>query len=533
MKKELFTFKNLFKFVAIILFLLSIFFVVLYNIKEYKKKNSDDLIVEESFTFLNDSNSKELTNYNELELQEKVLNDIKDKLSSSLYTKESPLIINNPFNINPLSAIIAFNTSDKEAITVTINNDLKYTTEASLTHIIPVYYLNPNESNIINLNGYDIPITINYNYNPINNSNNLLFTLSDKLYIYKYNKLIGLIDKQIDNYIYSSNGNIIYLSNNVLYEITPYGYITNIIHLNYKVIDFIENNNYLYLLTKDNLVIKLNIDNKDKQIVNLNEVLNDQSLIGSSIDYNNGKVVIGLNGINSIIFMNSNLELLYIFGTPNDGLNNYYLKTNYYTKYLNNITSLKYKDDYLYVIDNNTFKIFIVNETNKTIRLYKRLNSESTNITYEDSLILNNIEYNKYYRVTNTLNTISKKSIVKYPLIHTLKTPNVYFDTLNIESNKIDLKELNSYKNADILDLNLSLTNNRIIINKDFDINDEVSIILLDKKGFSYEYKIKEKGKDSLEFLDISLLNDSKYYIYSKINSNIFNSNIYVYKRSI
>ena len=173
MKKELFTFKNLFKFVAIILFLLSIFFVVLYNIKEYKKKNSDDLIVEESFTFLNDSNSKELTNNNELELQEKVLNDIKDKLSSNLYTKESPLIINNPFNINPLSAIIAFNTSDKEAITVTINNDLKYTTEASLTHIIPVYYLNPNESNIISLNGYDIPITINYDYNPINNSNNL------------------------------------------------------------------------------------------------------------------------------------------------------------------------------------------------------------------------------------------------------------------------------------------------------------------------------------------------------------------------
>jgi hypothetical protein len=280
-------------------------------------------------------------------------------------------------------------------------------------------------------------------------------------------------------------------------------------------------------------VIKLNIDNKDKQIVNLNEVLNNQSLIASSIDYNNGKVVIGLNGINSIIFMNSNLELLYIFGTPNDGLNNYYLKTNYYTKYLDNITSLKYKDDYLYVIDNNTFKIFIVNETNKTIRLYKRLNSESTNITYEDSLILNNIEYNKYYRVTNTLNTISKKSIVKYPLIHTEKTPNVYFDTLNIESNKIDLKELNLYKNADILDLNLSLTNNRIIINKDFDINDEVSIILLDKKGFSYEYKIKEKGKDNLKFLDISLLNDSKYYIYSKINSNIFNSNIYVYKRSI
>ena len=533
MKKELFKYKNLIKFVLIILFLLSLFFVVLYNINEYEKKNNNDSVVEESFSFLNDSSSIELKESNELESQEKVLNDINEKLNSNIYTIDNPLIVIDPFKVNPLSAIIAFNTNEEIEINVSINNEYRYISKKSSTHVIPIFYLIPNDTNIITLNGIEIPLNINYEYNEINNTNNLLFALNDKLYIYKYNKLIGLIDKQIDNYLYLSNGNILYLSNNSLYEITPYGFITDIIHLEYKVMDFIENNDFLYMITSNNLVIKFNIKTKEKEIVNLNELLNTESISLSSIDFNNGKVVIGVNDINSVVFLNSNLELLYIFGNINDNFKNYYLKTNYNTKYLDSITSLKYKDDYLYVIDNNILKIYIVNESNKTIRLYKRVNIEATNITYEDSLVLNNIELNKYYRVINTINITSKKTIIKQGLVHTYKESNIYFDPINIESNKVDLKELSSYAKADTFDLDITLSNNRLIINKSFDINDEVSIILLDKKGFSYSYLIKNSGKDKLNYIDISLLNDSKYFIYTKVNTKVYNSNRYVNKRSI
>ena len=185
MKKELFKYKNLIKFVLIILFLLSLFFIVLYNINEYEKKNNNDSVVEESFSFLNDSSSIELKETNELESQEKVLNDINEKLNSNIYTIDNPLKVYDPFKVNPLSAIIAFNTNEEIEINVSINNEYRYISKKSSTHVIPIFYLIPNDTNIITLNGIEIPLNINYEYNEINNTNNLLFALNDKLYIYK------------------------------------------------------------------------------------------------------------------------------------------------------------------------------------------------------------------------------------------------------------------------------------------------------------------------------------------------------------
>ena len=63
MKKELLSFKNLLKFILIILFLLSISFIVEYNVKEYdKQKKNISNVVQESYSFLKDINAEEISN---------------------------------------------------------------------------------------------------------------------------------------------------------------------------------------------------------------------------------------------------------------------------------------------------------------------------------------------------------------------------------------------------------------------------------------------------------------------------------------
>ena len=142
MKKELFSFKNLLKFILIILFLLSISFVVEYNIKEYDKQNKNETnVVKESFIFLKDLNATEVKNNSSFEAQTDINNEIIKKLNEEMYTIDSPLIVTNPYKINPLSAIIAFNTKEDKSINVVINGEYSYTSSESKIHILPVYYL--------------------------------------------------------------------------------------------------------------------------------------------------------------------------------------------------------------------------------------------------------------------------------------------------------------------------------------------------------------------------------------------------------
>lgn len=67
------------------------------------------------------------------------------------YTFDNPLVVINPYEINPLSALIIFNTKESKKVTVSIN-DLEVTTvDASKNHLIPIYGLYANSTNFIEL----------------------------------------------------------------------------------------------------------------------------------------------------------------------------------------------------------------------------------------------------------------------------------------------------------------------------------------------------------------------------------------------
>jgi hypothetical protein len=65
------------------------------------------------------------------------------------YDMNDPLILKNPYKINPLSALIFFYTEDELEVDVYINDGYMSTVKSSKEHIIPIYGLENNRDNIV------------------------------------------------------------------------------------------------------------------------------------------------------------------------------------------------------------------------------------------------------------------------------------------------------------------------------------------------------------------------------------------------
>ena len=107
--------------------------------KDYKEP------LNKNFSFLVENESTELKNDNiftgQYEIYQKLLKEFKNKKS----TLSDPYVVTNPFLISPQTALIMFNTTKKEKVTVTIkgkhNDDLTVNFESSKEHILPIYGL--------------------------------------------------------------------------------------------------------------------------------------------------------------------------------------------------------------------------------------------------------------------------------------------------------------------------------------------------------------------------------------------------------
>ena len=512
MKKELLSFNNLIKFILIILFLLSISFIVQYNIKEYKKENNDTTsVVKESYLFLKDINAIEIENTEEFNNQLKVKNDIVNKLNEENFTIDSPLVIINPYGINPLSALLAFNTKDEKSINVIINGEYSYLSEVSKQHILPIFYLLPNETNRITLNGIEIDLNISLETTDIDNTNNLLYVLNDKINAYKYNKQVMSLDINVDDYIIESNGNFLIKNNNKLSSITPYGFISDIYYFDEDVIDYNESEEYLYVLL-NNRLIRVNKNTKEET---------NYDITGKYIDIYNDLIVISNNNI--ISFYNNNLELQYIF--YENGFQEYKdkkKKKSYNTKYPINIKDVKLKDNLLYVLDDNTLRIYTINFNNKTIRTYKTFNNINSNhITYEDNISLDKNIITDLKRITN-LGVESNKTYIKHPSININESTYVYYKNTSKKYETLDDNIVETFKDVDTININLVKRDNLLMVDGNME-----SIILLNPLGSAYEFNLNNK-----KYIDISLINDGKYFIYTKIDSKVYNTNRYINKRS-
>ena len=86
--------------------------------------------------------------------QEKADERIEKELKSADHSFEDPLVIDNPYYIAPLTAIVIFNTEEATPIEMTVNDGTPVKFEKSKKHAIPVYGL---------YDGYDNKVTLKDN----------------------------------------------------------------------------------------------------------------------------------------------------------------------------------------------------------------------------------------------------------------------------------------------------------------------------------------------------------------------------------
>jgi len=86
--------------------------------------------------------------------------DLRTRFEEGEYSAISPLLVQNPFAISPLTAVLLFTTETEEAFVLTIDGkgeqaDLVYITDSATEHMIPVYGLYPDYVNTVRLHKYD------------------------------------------------------------------------------------------------------------------------------------------------------------------------------------------------------------------------------------------------------------------------------------------------------------------------------------------------------------------------------------------
>ncbi len=84
------------------------------------------------------------------ESEEKFLTELR----SGHYTLESPLVVKNPYLINPLAAVVCFNTDEETTVQITVlgkavEGDLTHTFAAAQEHVLPIFGLYDNYINTV------------------------------------------------------------------------------------------------------------------------------------------------------------------------------------------------------------------------------------------------------------------------------------------------------------------------------------------------------------------------------------------------
>ena len=128
----------------------------------------------------------------QVSIQEKVNNRLDKVRKSKKYTIENAYVELNPYGISPLSAIIIFQTKEKNSIDVYINDEYFTKMEKSQEHVIPIYGLYDDFNNKVTLkmDGYEYtyyikcekanveyPLNVEKN-EVINDKNGIIFTVA-------------------------------------------------------------------------------------------------------------------------------------------------------------------------------------------------------------------------------------------------------------------------------------------------------------------------------------------------------------------
>ena len=258
--------------------------------------------------------------------------NVDSEIDSYGYSIDNSMIIVNPYDVNPLSAIIVFQTDDYVIPTVIVkgqnNDDIVYTYNKSKNHHLPIYCLYANYNNEVIIKVGNISKTIYIKTDDIDfdkdklsnidNNNMIISNIDNHLVIVdKYKNIRGFFTRMFSgNPIYLKDGHFIlstYQTNNDgsymgVVEVDLLGKVYNqfiVPNGYYGLSTYDENNNLLYVLSSSLLVVDVqswnvikeySIDNLSYKYLEYNKDL-DKVFLGTD----NETIVIDSDGNSSII----------------------------------------------------------------------------------------------------------------------------------------------------------------------------------------------------------------------------------------
>ena len=139
---------------SVLIFVVLFAFLLFFLLKEKEKKDYIESLFQDKEVVSSKGDIVETQKLKEKDI-EKVFND-------SSCTFLEPCVLQNPYEIAPLTALVVFQTTDSAEVKVTINGVFVTTMEASTLHSIPIYGLKENYENeiLLEMDGQQSSFTI-------------------------------------------------------------------------------------------------------------------------------------------------------------------------------------------------------------------------------------------------------------------------------------------------------------------------------------------------------------------------------------
>lgn len=395
--------KKIFSILGIVILIVLIIGLVLLVNKLNEKQETNKVNEELSSIFKENVIEPEDDVYSKQEDADKA---ISEALKNKDYTIDSPYVMKNPYGISPLTALVIFQTSEDEEVTINVNG---YTQkfEATKSHAIPVYGLIAGKSNTVTISTKSKTKTLSIDMSSVRDDLNLNVlagqgvNLGNDIYVvttpgdeglYGFNTKGELVWRLTETFGASitvlDNGHLL-LSNTEyilsysrigLVEIDFLGKIYNVYDLeggyhNESIV--LDNGNYLVLssdITRGTISdVIVEINPKDGKIVNTIDVkaivekvstrfvdnlkIEDWAAINSLYyDKKSDSIIISLGGRNSVMSIGYKTKKInWIFGEVknwNQDFNTYFLEYDGVYPMLTNSVSLN-KEGNLVLFNNN------------------------------------------------------------------------------------------------------------------------------------------------------------------------------------
>ena len=331
----------------------------------------------------------------QLRKQEKVDEQLKDIAKNGNYSLNNPYVMVNPYGISPLTAIIIFNTMNKESVSLYINDVKVAEDNESIMHIIPVIGLYNNSNNVITLESSSgEKSTINISTESLNDFVNDF----DLEKIKDTNKSSIILMGNIN-----SNKSIIrgFDENNNLNYYLDFDYLSGYLvkgdHL------LVEYNTRMYRDTNiKNIILEIDYLGKIHSIKtdtseinhNINFTLEESEYIAQSVNYYNGVVSYNINkcmdNYDYSIFKNINTESIV---SELDKAEIY--REDFDIALMGEYVSVDFKD--------KDVTLLMVNKYNNLVYSYEVDGSALIKVNAQDDISLFIIVDNKYYNLLTVL----------------------------------------------------------------------------------------------------------------------------------